>query len=79
MNEDQAGRVLELVGEALATLRKVDAKVSVLDVRLHKLEQTVDLFRAETQEEFAGVKLRLLRIEQKLDDHEARISALEQR
>jgi BMFP domain-containing protein YqiC len=39
----------------------------------------VDLFRAETQEEFAGVKLRLLRIEQKLDDHEARISALEQR
>jgi UDP-2,3-diacylglucosamine pyrophosphatase LpxH len=72
MNDDQADRIFNLVGEVFSTVKKIDAKV----------EQT----RGEMQDEFAAVKARLYRIEVKhgthdaaLADHEARISAIEKR
>jgi chromosome segregation ATPase len=47
------------------------------DVR--ELGQTLNSFRAEAQDDFAAVKARLHRIETKLTQHEARLTALETR
>lgn len=69
MNED---RIISMLHGVLDAVSAVNSKVDSMDKRLIQ-------FQAQTQDDFAIVKTRLRRIEDKLDEYEERISVLEKR
>jgi len=76
---DRLSALTETTGRSLTLLNALLDDVRELGQRLETVHQTLDTFRAETQDDFAAVKARLYRIETKLTQHETRIAALEAR